>query len=133
MTDFQKAVQAMHYAAEQFGVSVVALVLEDEEEAIVASTNAKSLLFAQELIGFSVDNIPEELLEEECECSNCKPKENKFFQLMHESFPGLLDTMPDETRQQFIEKFKGKSDESQERLFEKSFPMLQMFNTILNT
>ena len=48
MSDFQKAVQAMHHAAEQYGVSVVALVLEDEEEAIVASSNAKSLLFAQE-------------------------------------------------------------------------------------
>ena len=132
MTNFQKAAQAMHHAAEQYGVSVVALVLEDEDEAIVASSNAKSLLFAQQLIEVSADNIPEEMLKEECECSNCNPKENKFFQLMHESFPGLLDTMPDEIRQQFVERFKGKSDESQERLFEKSFSTLQMFNTLLN-
>lgn len=132
MTVFPKVVQAMRYAAEQYGVSVVALVLEDEEEAIVASSNAKSLLFAQELIGASVDNIPEELLEEECECSNCKPKENKFFQLMHESFPGLLDTMPDDIRQQFVERFEDKSNEFQERFFEKSFHILQVFNTILN-
>ena len=132
MTNFQKAVQAMHHAAEQYGVSVVALVLEDEKEAIVASSTAKSLLFAQELIEVSVDNIPEEMLEEECECSNCKPKENKFFQLMHESFPGLLDTMPDDVRQRFVERFEDKSNETQERFFEKSFSMLQMFNTILN-
>lgn len=132
MTDFQKAVQAMHYAAEQFGVSVVALVLEDEEEAIVASSNAKSLLFAQELIGFSVDNIPEEMLEEECECSNCKPKENHFLSLLNDSFPKLYQTMPEEIKESFKERFHGKPEKIQEELFEKTFDVLKIMNKIMD-
>lgn len=131
MTDFQKAVQAMHYAAEQYGVSVVALVLEDEEEAIVASSNVKSLLFAQELIGFSVDNIPEEMLEEECECSNCKPKENHFLSLLNDSFPKLYQTMPEEIKEYFKERFYGKPEKFQEELFEKTFNVLKMMNEIM--
>lgn len=132
MTVFQKAVQAMHYAAEKYGVSVVALVLEDEEEAIVASSNAKSLLFAQELIGFSVDNIPEEMLEEECECSNCKPKENHFLSLLNDSFPKLYKTMPEEIKESFKERFHGKPEKFQEELFEKTFDVLKIMNKIMN-
>lgn len=131
MTNFQKAVQAMHYAAEHYGVSVVALVLEDEEEAVVASSNAKSLLFAQELIGFSVDNIPEEMLEEECECSNCKPKENHFLSLLNDSFPKLYQTMPEGIKESFKERFDGKPENFQEELFEKTFNVLKMMNEIM--
>lgn len=132
MTDFQKAVQAMHYAAEQFGVSVVALVLEDKEEAIVVSSNAKSLLFAQQLIEVSVESIPEEMLEEECECSNCKPKENHFLSLLNDSFPNLYQTMPEEIKESFKERFHGKPKKTQEELFEKTFNVLKMMNKIMN-
>lgn len=132
MSDFQKAVQAMHYAAEQYGVSVVALVLEDEEEAIVASSNAKSLLLAQQLIEVSVENIPEEMLEEECECNNCKPKENHFLNLLNDSFPKLYQTMPEDVKESFKERFDGKSKESQEETFEKSFGLLKIMNRIMN-
>lgn len=132
MTDFQKAVKAMHYAAEQFGVSVVALVLEDEEEAIVASSNAKSLLFAQQLIEVSVENIPEKLLKEECECNNCKPKENHFLSLLNDTFPKLYQTMPEEIKESFKERFHGKPEEFQEELFEKTFNVLKMMNKIMN-
>lgn len=132
MTDFQKAVKAMHYAAEQYGVSVVALVLEDEEEAIVASSNAKSLLFAQQLIEVSVENIPEEMLKEECECNNCKPKENHFLSLLNDSFPKLYQTMPEEIKESFKERFHGKPEKFQEELFEKTFNVLKMMNKIMN-
>ena len=132
MTDFPKAVQAMHYAAEQYGVSVVALVLEDEEEAIVASSNAKSLLFAQELIGASVDNIPEELLKEECDCGNCKPKENRYLELLNDCFPKLYQSMPEDIKESFKERFDGKSKESQEETFEKSFGLLKIMNKIVD-
>lgn len=132
MSDFKKAVQAMHYAAEQYGVSVVALVLEDEEEATVASSNAKNLLLAQELIGASVENIPEEMLEEECECSNCKPKENHYLSLLHDCFPKLYQTMPEEIKESFKERFHGKSEESQKETFKKTFSLLKMMNKIMN-
>lgn len=132
MTDFPKAVQAMHYAAEQYGVSVVALVLEDEEEAIVASSNAKSLLFAQELIGASVDNIPEELLKEECDCDNCKPKENRYLELLKDCFPKLYQSMPEDIKESFKERFDGKSKEFQEGTFEKSFGLLKIMNKIVD-
>lgn len=131
MTDFQKAVKAMHYAAEQFGVSVVALVLENEDEAIVAASNAKSLLFAQELIGVSVENIPEEMLKEECECNNCKPKENHFLSLLNDSFPKLYQTMPEEIKESFKERFHGKPEKIQEELFEKTFDVLKIMNKIM--
>ena len=132
MTDFQKAVQAMHHAAEQYGVSVVALVLEDEKEAIVASSNAKSLLFAQQLIEVAVENIPEEMLEEECECNNCKPKENHFLSLLNDSFPKLYQTMPEEIKESFKERFHGKPEKFQEELFEKTFDVLKIMNKIMN-
>ena len=132
MTNFQKAVQAMHHAAEQYGVSVVALVLEDEKEAIVASSNAKNLLFAQELIKVSVENIPEEMLEEECECSNCKPKENHYLSLLNDSFPKLYETMPEEIKESFKERFNGKPEKFQEQMFEKTFDVLKMMNKIMN-
>lgn len=132
MTDFQKAVQAMHYAAEQYGVSVVALVLEDEDEAIVASSNAKSLLLAQELIEVSVENIPEEMLEEECDCNNCKPKENHFLNLLNDSFPKLYQSMPEDIKESFKKRFDGKPEKFQEELFEKTFNVLKMMNKIMD-
>lgn len=132
MSDFPKAVKAMHDAAEKYGVSVVALVLEDEEEAIVASSNAKSLLFAQELIGASVDNIPEELLKEEYECDNCKPKENRYLELLKDCFPKLYQSMPEDIKESFKERFDGKSKESQEETFEKSFGLLKIMNKIVD-
>ena len=132
MTNFQEAVKAMHYAAEQYGVSVVALVLEDEEEAIVSSSNVKSLLYAQELIEVSVENIPEEILKEECGCSNCKPKENHFLRLLNDSFPKLYQTMPEEIKESFKERFHGKPEKFQEELFEKTFDVLKIMNKIMN-
>ena len=131
MTNFQKAVAAMHYAAEQYGVSVVALLLEDEEEAIVATSSAKSLLFAQELIGTSVDNIPKEMLKEECECNNCKPKENHFLSLLNNSFPKVYETMPEDVKESFKKLFHGKSEKIQEELFEKTFDILKSMNKII--
>lgn len=132
MSNHKQAVQDIHDVAAKHGLDIVALVLETEDEAFVACGSIKQLIKARELVSLSLDNVPDELIEKECDCPNCSPKENKFFQLMHDSFPGLLDTMPDEVRQQFVEKFKGKSDKSQERLFEKTFPVLQMFNTLLS-
>ena len=132
MTDFKKAIKAMHYAAESFGVSVVALVLEDEEEAIVAASNARNLLLAQELIEVSVENIPEEMLEEECECNNCKPKENRFLSLLNDSFPKLYQTMPEEIKESFKERFHDKPEKFQEKIFEKSFNILKNMNKIMN-
>ena len=132
MTNFQKAVQAMHYAAEQYNVSVVALVLEDEEEAIVATSSAKSLLFAQELIGSSVDNIPEEMIKEECECNKCKPKESHFLSLLNNTFPKVYETMPEDVKESFRERFHGKSEKSQEELFEKTFDILKSMNKIIS-
>ena len=131
MTNFQKAVAAMHYAAEQYGVSVVALVLEDEEESIVATSSVKSLLFAQELIGLSVDNIPKEMLKEECECNNCKPKDIHFLSLLNDSFPKVYETMPEDVKESFRERFNGKSEKSQEELFEKTFDILKSMNKIM--
>ena len=132
MSDFQKAVKAMHYAAEKYGVEVVALVLENEEEAIVASSNAKSLLFAQELIEVSVENIPEELLEEECDCNNCKPKENHFLDLLNDSFPKLYQSMPEDIKESFKKRFDDKSNDYQEKTFEKSFDLLRIMNKIMD-
>lgn len=132
MSDFQKAVKAMHYAAEQFGVSVVALVLENEEEAIVASSNAKNLLMAQQLIEVSVENIPEEMLEEECGCNNCKPKENHFLDLLNDSFPKLYQSMPEDIKESFKKRFDDKSKDYQEKTFEKSFDLLRIMNKIMD-
>lgn len=131
MTNFQKAVQAMHYVAEQYDVSVVALVLDDKEEAIVATSSAKSLLFAKELIGLSVDNIPEEMLKEECECNNCKPKDIHFLSLLNDSFPKLYETMPEDVKESFKERFHGKSEKNQEETFEKTFDILKLLNKIM--
>ena len=131
MTNFQKAVAAMHYAAEQYNVSVVALVLEDEEEAIVATSSAKSLLFAKELIGLSSDDIIEEMLKEECECNNCKPKEIHFLSLLNNSFPKVYETMPEDVKESFRERFHGKSEKIQEELFEKTFNILKSMNKIM--
>ena len=132
MSNFPKAVKAMHDAAEKYGVEVVALVLENEEEAIVASSNAKNLLMAQELIEVSVENIPEEMLKEECECDNCKPKENHFLDLLNGSFPKLYQSMPEDIKESFKKRFDDKSKDYQEKTFEKSFDLLRIMNKIMD-
>lgn len=132
MSNHKQAVQDIHDAAAKHGLDIVALVLETEDEAFVACSSIKQLITAKTLIALSLDNVPDEVIEKECDCPNCSPKENKFFELMHESFPGLLSTMPDDIKQEFVDKFKDKSDKSQERLFEKTFSVLQMMNKLLN-
>ena len=132
MSNFPKAVKAMHDAAEKYGVEVVALVLENEEEAIVASSNAKNLLMAQELIEVSVENIPEEMLKEECDCNNCNPKENHFLDLLNGSFPKLYQSMPEDIKESFKKRFDDKSKDYQEKTFEKSFDLLRIMNKIMD-